>query len=56
MSSLDEAQTAARYEILSPFMDEKLRRLWAASEALKSGHGAISALSRATGLTRMVRA
>lgn len=52
MPTIDEIQTAARYEILRPFMDEKLRRLWAASEAMKSGRGAIAVLCRATGMSR----
>jgi len=33
-------------------MDEKLRRLWAATEAMKSGRGAIAVLCRATGMSR----
>ena len=52
MPTIDETQTVARYEILRPFMDEKLRRLWAATEAMKSGRGAIAVLCRATGMSR----
>ena len=52
MPTIDETQTAARYKILRPFMDEKLRRLWAATEAMKSGRGAIATLCRATGMSR----
>jgi len=52
MPSIDEIQTVARYEILRPFMNEKLRRLWAATEAMKSGRGAIAVLCRATGMSR----
>ena len=33
-------------------MDEKLRRLWVATEAIDADFGAISALSRATGMSR----
>jgi hypothetical protein len=34
-------------------MDEKCRRLWAATQAQSLGHGAISAVARATGLSRI---
>ena len=33
-------------------MDEKVRRLWAGSEALSLGWGGIAAVSKATGLSR----
>jgi hypothetical protein len=36
---------------LSPFMDERVRGQWAASEALASGWGGIQAVSQATGMT-----
>src|SRR5262249_36493749 len=41
-----------RYEILKPIMDERLRRLWAAAEALAVGEGGVSILAGATGLSR----
>jgi hypothetical protein len=41
-----------KYQTLRPFMDERLRRLWAATEAHALGHGGITAVSRATGLSR----
>jgi len=41
-----------KYELLSKLMDERMRRLWAASEAEAIGWGGISAISEATGLSR----
>ena len=41
-----------RFEVLEPFLDEKLRRLVAASEAKSIGYGGISVVSRATGVSR----
>lgn len=46
------AQVRAKYERLSSLMDEKLKRHWAACEAVALGRGGISAVSRATGLSR----
>jgi hypothetical protein len=50
MSSL--ADIRARFELLSPTLDERGRRLLAATEAKLFGYGGISALSRITGLRR----
>ena len=41
-----------RYEILKPAMDERLRRLWAAAEALTLGAGGVSVLAGVTGLSQ----
>src|ERR1700759_2655269 len=41
-----------RYEALSPFLDERQRRLMAGTEAAAIGYGGISAVSRATGVCR----
>jgi hypothetical protein len=41
-----------RYELLKPVLDERLRRLWVAAEALALGTGGITVLSGATGLSR----
>ncbi len=41
-----------KYESLAPFLDERMRRLWAATEAAALGRGGISQVSRATGLSR----
>ena len=40
-----------KFEALMPYMDEKLRRLWAASEAATLGKGGIRKVSFATGLS-----
>ncbi|HMB06091.1 MAG TPA: ISAzo13 family transposase, partial [Isosphaeraceae bacterium] len=41
-----------KYLALSPVMDERLRRQWAASEASALGWGGVTAVSLATGLAR----
>jgi len=46
----------ARYAALSPHLDERSRRIFAASEAKTAGYGGIAAASRATGLAVSVPA
>jgi transposase len=46
------ASVADKFERLSSMMNEKLRRRWAACEAMAIGHGGISAVARMTGLSR----
>lgn len=41
-----------KYDALSPYMDERIRRLWAATEAQALGWGGVTAVSAATGLSR----
>lgn len=41
-----------KFTMLSPFMDERLRRLWAAAEATALGRGGIHTVATATGLSR----
>jgi transposase len=41
-----------KFNALSALMDERLRRRWAAAEAISLGRGGISAVARATGLSR----
>jgi len=41
-----------KYQHLNPVMDERLRRLWAGTEALAYGPGGLSAVAAATGLSR----
>lgn len=41
-----------KFETLCPFMDERMRRLWAAAEACALGRGGITAVAAATGLSR----
>ena len=49
---IDTAAIAARFNSLSPSLDEKGRRLFAASEARAAGRGGIEAVSQATGIAR----
>src|SRR5271157_1487067 len=49
---IDTAAITARFETLSPILDEKERRLVAANEARVAGHGGVAAVSRATGIAR----
>ena len=53
---MQDAQVVARirskYRSLSPEMDERLRRQWAAAESREIGWGGISAVSQATGMSR----
>src|SRR5215467_1756527 len=46
------SQVRAKYQALAPIMNEKMRRHWAASEAIAIGWGGISAVARATGLSQ----
>ncbi len=50
----DEAIPAVRrkYQTLSKIMDERMRRRWAASEAIALGWGGITAVAEATGLSQ----
>jgi len=48
----DEQQIREKYMKLRPVMTERSRRLWAATEAQALGRGGISAVSRATGISR----
>src|SRR5438477_2268238 len=41
-----------KFDTLAPMMNEKLRRRWAACEALALGRGGVSAVSKATGFSR----
>jgi Rhodopirellula transposase DDE domain len=45
-------QINTKYEALAPIMNEKIRRYWAASEAMSLGWGGVSAVSQASGLSR----
>jgi hypothetical protein len=47
------AQLKAKYQPLQPLLNERQRRLWAATEALALGRGGITWVARATGLSRM---
>jgi hypothetical protein len=47
---LDTVRT--KFELLRPLMDERMRRQWAASEALSLRRGGVTVVARATGLSR----
>jgi len=47
---VDSALIRSRFALLSPHLNERGRRLFAASEARAAGHGGIAAVSRATGI------
>ena len=49
---IDVAAIKLRYQTLSPVLDERARRRFAASEALAAGRGGIAAVSEATGIAR----
>ena len=49
---IDSAAITARFDALSAFLDERERRLLAASEARAAGRGGVAAVSRATGVAR----
>jgi hypothetical protein len=49
---IDETALAARYQAVSPLLDERARRLTAGAEALAIGRGGVAAVARATGLAR----
>jgi transposase len=50
MSNLETIAT--KYALLYPVLDERLCRLWAASEAVALGHGGLTCVASATGLSR----
>lgn len=41
-----------KFAALRPFMDERMRRLWAAAEAIALGWGGVTAVAAATGISR----
>src|SRR5829696_8046955 len=43
---------ATKFALLYPVLDERLCRLWAASEAIALGHGGIAVVTAATGIDR----
>lgn len=50
ISRTQEQAIKAKYEALKPELDERARRLWAATEAHSLGHGGVATIARATGL------
>ena len=49
---VNESALKKRFELLTPFLDERLRRLVVSAEAEAIGRGGISLVSRATGVSR----
>ena len=49
---INEAAIRRRFETVSPYLDERQRRVFVTSEALVAGWGGISAVSRVTGIAR----
>src|SRR4051794_26560563 len=49
---IDTAAIKARFETLTPHLDERARRLLAATEARAAGRGGVAAVSEATGVAR----
>ena len=47
-----EATIQVKYEQLAPYLNETSLRIWAAVEAMSLGHGGITSVTRATGLSR----
>jgi Rhodopirellula transposase DDE domain len=47
-----EAEVARKWELLSPFLDERQRRLWMGAEAREGGHGGVNLVARATAVAR----
>jgi hypothetical protein len=50
ISTPQERTVRTKYQALKPELDERGRRVWAATEALGLGHGGVAAVARATGL------
>jgi transposase len=49
---VDRFEIVTRFQMLSPFLNERTRRLAAAAEAAALGRGGLSLVSRATGVSR----
>ena len=49
---MDTNSISQRFQLISPFLDERTRRLWAATEAASWGRGGTAAVSRATAVSR----
>jgi hypothetical protein len=47
---VEEDLVGAKFGLLAPHLDERVTRLWAASEAISLGYGGIAAVVRATGI------
>ena len=52
LSGMDVDLIKQRFASLEPFLNERLRRLYAAAEAQALGYGGVSTVARATGVSR----
>lgn len=50
--TVSQASIAEKYGLIKPYLNEKARRIWAATEAQAIGPGGVSEVARATGLSR----
>lgn len=50
--AVDEQLVARKFAAIEPFLDERQRRVWLGVEAREAGHGGISAVARAAGVSR----
>jgi len=51
-TSIQTALVSSKYQSLQSELNERTRRLWAATEARALGHGGIQLVARVTGLAR----
>src|SRR5688500_2957867 len=49
---MDTDTIRRKFEALAPALNERARRLWAATEAMGLGYGGIAVVERATGVSR----
>ena len=47
-----EREIAERFRLVEPWLNERMRRLWAAAESAAVGRGGASLVARATGVSR----
>ena len=48
--TVSQASIAEKYGLIKPYLNEKARRIWAATEAQAIGRGGVSEVARATDL------
>jgi len=49
---VSEREIAERFRLVEPWLNERMRRLWAAAESLAVGRGGVSLVARASGVSR----
>ena len=49
---MDQTTLTSKWNTLSPLLDERARRLWAATEAIAIGRSGVTLVSDVTGLSR----